>query len=433
MNLKHLKSIILDYHEFIQKLEIVPREYHFEAQANYVLVGLRRSGKSTLLFKRIQELVRQGVGWEQIIYLNFEDERLLEFTKDDFSDILKLKSQWSDKKAYYFFDEIQNISGWERFARRMADTKESVYITGSNAQMLSKEIESRLGGRYLTKQIYPYNFSEYLSARSIEDLKADALTTSQSGRLLSVMDDFIRFGGFPESLIYDDKRSYVESIYQKIFLGDIIARRGIRNVPGLRLLVKKVAETVGQDVSFSKLFNTIRSIGLTISKDIVIDYLSYLEDAFLIFRIHNYTAKFVERETHPKYYFSDNGLLNLFLFEGDSALLENMVALALYQLYPHSLYYLKSAQTGIEIDFYLPDIETAIQVSYRLSETSREREIKSLLKLAETNPLLKRLWLVTHHQAETIEQAGVIIQVIPLDRFLLSLPGILAQSNDEVS
>ena len=121
MNHTLLKSVIYDQHEFIRNFQIVPRNYEFEENGNYVLVGLRRAGKSTLLYKIVLDLVASGVDWDQIIYINFEDERLSEFTVADFNDILSVQSELSDKKGYFFLDEVQNIDGWEKFARRMAD------------------------------------------------------------------------------------------------------------------------------------------------------------------------------------------------------------------------------------------------------------------------------------------------------------------------
>ena len=163
MNHALLKSVIYDQHEFIRNFQIVPRDYEFEENGNYVLVGLRRAGKSTLLYKIVLDLVASGVDWEQIIYINFEDERLSEFTVADFNDLLSVQSEMSDKKGYFFLDEVQNIDGWEKFARRMADAKEHIYITGSNAKMLSREIETTLGGRFFAKHITPYAFGEYLT------------------------------------------------------------------------------------------------------------------------------------------------------------------------------------------------------------------------------------------------------------------------------
>ena len=155
MNHTLLKSVIYDQHEFIRNFQIVPRNYEFEENGNYVLVGLRRAGKSTLLYKIVLDLVASGVDWDQIIYINFEDERLSEFTVADFNDILSVQSELSDKKGYFFLDEVQNIDGWEKFARRMADSKEHIYITGSNARMLSREIETHWAVAFLPNTLPP--------------------------------------------------------------------------------------------------------------------------------------------------------------------------------------------------------------------------------------------------------------------------------------
>jgi predicted AAA+ superfamily ATPase len=423
MDRELLKKIIFDYHNIIRSFVILPREYSFEKNANYVLVGLRRAGKSTMMFSVIQSLVSQGVDWEQIIYINFEDERLIEFSVADFNDILQIQSQLSDKKAYYFFDEIQNVFGWERFARRLADAKEFVYITGSNANMLSSDIESRLGGRYLTKKIYPYSFREYLAARGVDFSENAVLSTRGSGRIRRILSEYMNDGGFPESLLFVDKRNYVENIYQKIMLGDIIARNDVRNVQALRLLVKKIAETVMNDVSYSRLHKAVKAVGTTISKNVLIDYIAYLEEAFLIFKMHNFISAFAARESYPKYYFSDNGLLNLFLYRKESALLENVVAISLYKKYKGQVHYFKSAKTGIDVDFYIPEEGLAVQAAYSIRSDARTREITNLVKFSKSLNDVKRCIIVTFDEEEAIESAkshGVLIEVLPLAKFLLN-------------
>ena len=134
MNHDILKEVIFDQHEIIKKTKILPRDYDFDLNANYVLIGLRRAGKSTLLYKIVKDLVDKGIEWNQIIYINFEDERLAEFSLNDFNDLLSVQAELTDKTGYFFLDEIQNIEGWEKFARRMADSKEHTFITGSNGK-----------------------------------------------------------------------------------------------------------------------------------------------------------------------------------------------------------------------------------------------------------------------------------------------------------
>lgn len=154
MNHDILKRIIFDQHQVIRDSIIVDRDIVLEKEANYVLVGLRRAGKTTMLYKRVQDLIKDGVEWNQIIYINFDDERLLGFNINDFEDILLVAEELSNKKHYFYFDEIQNIDNWEKFAIRLASQGYKVDITGSNAKMLSKEVESKLGGRYISKEIW---------------------------------------------------------------------------------------------------------------------------------------------------------------------------------------------------------------------------------------------------------------------------------------
>lgn len=419
MNSDILKTIIYDQHQIIRDSMIVDREYTFEKNGNYVLTGLRRAGKSTLLYKIAKELVADGVAWNQIIYINFEDERLSEFTLKDFNDILLVASEMSEKKSYFFLDEIQNVEGWESFARRIADAKERVYITGSNAQMLSKDMEARLGGRYFTKYISPYNFREYLTAKEVKYDEAAIRTTKLNGRIRAALGCYFYEGGFPESLMFQAKREYVENIYQKILLGDIVARNSIRNSDAVRILMKKIAETVMHEVSYTKLQNIVNSIGIKVSKDSLINYIGFAEDAYLIFRIQNFVAAFVEKESVPKYYFNDNGLLNLFLTKKDSALLENIVAAMLHRRYPNRLYYFKSAKTGIDVDFYIPENGIVIQVAYTIQGEARIREVGNLIKTAKEWKESERFIIITYEEEELIEENGVKIEVIPLYKFLL--------------
>ena len=417
MNHNLLKTVIYDQHEIIKNFQIVNREYEFDINANYVVIGLRRAGKSTLLYKIVQDLVASGTDWNQIIYINFEDERLSEFSLNDFNDILSVQAEMSDKKGWFFLDEIQNIEGWEKFARRMADSKEHTFITGSNAKMLSAEIESRLGGRYLTKYVTPFNFREFLKAKDIDYPDKTILSTKESGKIKREMQSYFYFGGFPESIEYKNKREYVSSIYQKILLGDIAARNAIRNTNGLRLLMKKIAESVKDEISYSKLHNILKSIGVNISKDAVIDYVSYARESFLIFAIRNYFSKFADKETTPKYYFNDNGLLNLFLNKEEPRLLENLVAVNLWNKYHDNLYYLKGQ--NIDADFFVEETGEVIQVAYSVSNISSDRETRALAEAAKTLKEAKRFIIITYEEEKELTVDGVLIEVIPVWKWLL--------------
>ena len=419
MNHDILKEVIFDQHEIIKKTKIVPRDYDFDLNANYVLIGLRRAGKSTLLYKIVKDLVEKGIEWNQIIYINFEDERLAEFSLNDFNDLLSVQAELSDKIGYFFLDEVQNIEGWEKFARRMADSKEHTFITGSNAKMLSQEIENRLGGRYLTKYITPYNFTEFLTAKQIDFSDKAIFGTKESGKIKREFSEYFYFGGFPETLNYQNKREYVSSIYQKVLLGDIAARNGIRNPNGLQLLMKKIAESVKDEISYSKLHNILKTIGVKISKDIVIDYIGYAKQSFLIFTIKNYFSKFVEKETTPKYYFNDNGLLNLFLNKEEPRLLENLVAINLWNKFKGNVYYLKSQ--NLDVDFFIEETGTAIQVAYSITNISDDRETKSLVEAAKTLKEAKEFVIITYEEEKELNIDGVKIQVIPVWKWMFKI------------
>lgn len=419
MNHTIVKTVIYDQHELIRNFEIVPRDYEFEENGNYVVVGLRRAGKSTLLYKKVLDLIAAGVDWNRIIYINFEDERLSEFTAADFNDLVSVESELSDKKGYYFLDEVQNVAGWEKFARRMADAKEHIYITGSNAKMLSREIESTLGGRFLTKHVTPYSFSEYLDALGVAHDERALLGTKSNGKIRGCCADYLQFGGLPESLQYKAKREYISSVYQKVLLGDIVTRNKIRNDYAVKILIKKVAEAVRNEISYSKLQKTLRAVNVSLAKDTISDYIRCAEDAYLLFHLENYYANLVEKESFPKFYFSDNGILSLFLNGKESVQLENMVAVALARVYPDEVYYLKSAKTGIDIDFYVPSAGLAVQAAYSIAGEAREREIGNLKKLAKSAAQAVRLVIVTYEEEETIYEDGVTIEAIPLYKFLL--------------
>ena len=421
MNHTLLKSVIYDQHEFIRNFQIVPRNYEFEENGNYVLVGLRRAGKSTLLYKIVLDLVASGVDWDQIIYINFEDERLSEFTVADFNDILSVQSELSDKKGYFFLDEVQNIDGWEKFARRMADSKEHIYITGSNARMLSREIETTLGGRFFAKHITPYTFGEYLTACEIPHNEPAMLGTKTNGKIRAACAQYLQSGGLPESLLYKAKREYISGVYQKVLLGDIITRNKIRNDYAVKILVKKIAESVRNEISYSKLQKTLHAVNVSLAKDTIADYIRYAEDAYLLFHLQNYYANLIEKESYPKFYFSDNGILSLFLDRKESVQLENMVAVALARAYPDDVYYLKSAKTNIDIDFYVPSVCLAVQAAYSIEGEARAREVGNLKKLAKNSQEGTRFIIVTYEEEETIQEDGVTIDVMPLYKFLLEL------------
>lgn len=414
-----LQKIIVDRIEIVKRVTLVERDIHIEDKMPVVLTGIRRSGKSYLLYQIMYKLIEQGHTWNEFLYINFEDERLIGFDVSDFNSLLDVFHYMSDKEPILFLDEIQNIQGWEKFARRIADEKRMVYITGSNASVLNKEIEATLGGRYLVKRVYPYNFIEFLRAKAFQWNRRSLSSSKEQGQLLNLFDEYMKYGGFPEVLNLINKRDYLSSIYSKIFLGDVIARYLVGNVKALEVLMKKIAESIRQPISYSRLTNMVKSIGITVSKTTIIQYIDYLKDAYLIYHIDNYSSKIVDRTTNPKYYFIDTGLVNLFLFESDPALLENLVASELVRKYGNENIYFYQ-DNNLEIDFYIPEQSIAIQVCYSMRDSdTRTREIEALKRFNQFKSMKNNIILSYNHKEETIVDEGIEIRVIPVYRWLL--------------
>ncbi len=421
VSIELIKNILLDSSERVQEIEYLPRQLEIESRMPYVFIGVRRCGKSFLLYQRMHELAAAGHGWNEFLYLNFEDERLLGFDVTDFQ--LLLEAHWSLRQSepIFFLDEIQNIDGWEHFARRIADEKRLAYLTGSNAKMLSREIASNLGGRYLSKMVYPYSFYEFLSSHDIRVNEKLLNSTRGRAELSRHFDEYFRFGGFPELSRLTLKRDYLSSIYRKIFLGDIIMRYELSNTKALEVLMKKLAETVRQDISYTRLANIVKSSGIPFGTSTCIQYLEHAKESQLIFSIENIASALVERRTSPKYYFIDNGLLNLFLMDADAALLENMAAIDLVRRYgrENRVFFYKEK---IEVDFYIPEDSLAIQVCYSLEKPETyKREVSALLKIAQRFDC-SRLVILSYSEERVLEENGRKIEVIPLWKWLLTEP-----------
>ena len=203
-----LKAIIVEGQELLSDIKPVERAFKFEAQARYVFVGVRQAGKSFLMYLRAKELIAAGKNPEEFLFINFDDERLLGFEASDFDSILQAYSSLYDGKPILFLDEIQNIEGWEHFARRMANQRYMTYITGSNAKMLSRDIATRLGGRFMEQRVFPYSFREYLRANSIEP-SANWKYGKEKGGIERCLTDYFRWGGFPELTYFSDKRKWL--------------------------------------------------------------------------------------------------------------------------------------------------------------------------------------------------------------------------------
>lgn len=420
MNKDVFRTLIIEGQEELQEVDLYQRPFEFEEEGRYVLVGIRQAGKSYLLYQRARQLIQQGHSVKEMVYINFDDERLLGMTADDFDLILQAYNSMYPDKPILFFDEIQNINGWEHFARRLANQKYRVYITGSNAKMLSRDIATTLGARYLDEKVFPYSFREYMEAQGVS-LGKEWMYGKQRNTIQQMMTTYFRWGGFPELLMYRNKRHWLNGLYEKIILGDVIQRNGIKNEQALRLAIKRLAENVKQPTAYNRLANMVKSTGVSTNTASIIDYIRLAKEACLIFSIDNYASKFVEKETIKKHYFTDNGLLSIFLTNQDTSLLENLCAIALYKKYtsddePRLYYYNKN----LKIDFYIPEEDIAIQASYSLDdEDTKKREIGSLVALHKLHPLKKAI-IITYDEEDVITSNDLTIEVIPIWKWLLS-------------
>ncbi len=409
------RTIISENQEYIGNIPLVERPLELEEYGNYVFVGVRQAGKSYLLYQRVQQLLANGIDLENIVYINFDDERLQGMAVTDFDLILQAYHSMYDGQPIFFFDEIQNVDGWAHFARRLANLKYRVYVTGSNAKMLSRDIETVLGGRYLDINVFPYSFEEYLKAVGVSLTKG-----WQYGRKANELQRHFRtyfdWGGFPELVNFKEKRIWLNSLYNRIFFNDLVVRHKIKNEDALRLCVRRLAECVKQPCSLNRLSNLIKSTGTPCSPSTVMEYVRYLQESCLLISLDNYVSKFVEKETVKKHYFVDNGLLHLFINNPNASLLENLCAITLYKRYGDKLYYYNR---NIEVDFYVPEEGLGVQASYQMSDADTfEREVKALVALHSKYPLTKAM-IITYEDEGEIEQEGLKIEIVPVWKWVV--------------
>lgn len=425
MDKQIIKRIIIEKQNAIPNYKLVHRNMQFGDSVNYVLIGLRRAGKSYMLYQDIQDRIKSKKNKaEDILYINFEDERLMPLKAEELGIILdSYMDLYPDiSNPLVYLDEIQDIDGWEKFARRLADSKYRVMITGSNAKMLSKEIASTLGGRYISREVFPFSFNEYLAYHGITVGRNWEYDQQTKAVVSKAFDSYFYEGGIAESFEQPDKREYINGLYQKILIGDIVERNRIRNTRVFRFLAKKLADSVMQPSSLTRLQHIVKSTGENISMPILKDYLEYMQDAYLFFAVPNLASPLTEQSTIQKRYVADNGILNLFLFQGETKLLENIVAVELNRRYRNTeedtlLYYYNR---NIEIDFCIPTEKLAIQVAYSINdEATYEREIGGIVKFLNSFQEYNGI-VITRDYEKNITVDGKEIQAIPVWKWMLN-------------
>ena len=411
-----IKLLISEYQAYVSQVDLIPRDVELVDGLNYVFVGLRHAGKSYLMFQRISQLIEQGHKKEEILYFNFEDDRIDSLEVKDLDMIKTCYEEMYDSRPIFFLDEIQLVDRWEKFARRLADQKYQVYITGSNAKMLSSEIATTLGGRYMIHEVYPYSLQEYLKASGIDVHEKNALFTFGK-QIVKLANTYFQHGGLPESVGMKEPRPWMSNLFSKIFFGDLVARYKIRNDYALRVMIRKMAESVKQPLSYNRIASIVSSTGKKLSTDAAIDYVGYMTETWLILPYENLYGKLQDKESNRKYYFTDNGLLHLFLVDANTSLLENIVAITLRRKYGDECYFWNSKNA--EVDFVVPEEELAVQVSYSMTDADTfKRETDALIKLHSVQPI-SRMMVVTMEEENIIEKEGLHIDLIPLWKWLL--------------
>lgn len=384
------------------------------------LSGVRRSGKTYHLFKLMAELTRRGIKRSRIVYINFEDERLrvgaqdLDLILESFRELYPTQ-QLSD--CYFFFDEIQEVDGWEKFVGRMyASISTHIYITGSNSTLLSKEIASALRGRTITFEVYPLSFSEYADV-----VLPDRESVSSEGKasLIHCFDRFMHEGGFPELVRQHDDR-LKEKILQEYFhvmvLRDLIERYHISNTAALKYFCKRLVGMSAGMMSVNKIYHELKSQGYRVSKDMVYLFQGYAESIYLNRSVYKYSHSVaVSQSAQKKTYVVDQGLgvaLDYKFSQDKGRQLETAIALELVKQGKQIAY----EQNGFECDFVMiekGEVRSAMQVAFDVSDQkSLKREVKGLV-LACKNHRLTEGMIVTHDHEEYIKQEGIRISVVP--------------------
>jgi hypothetical protein len=423
---EYIKEIIRSFH--INALPTIkPRELSVPTNSGKIvtLCGVRRCGKTYILYQTISELLESGVDKKRIVYINFEDERL-DLSSDELDLVLQAYRELYEldiEECYLFFDEIQNISGWEQFIRRIYDTlSKNIFITGSNAKLLSAEIATSLRGRNISYEVYPLSFSEYLS---FIDFTPDIYNPNHKARLKNAFLEYMKNGGFPETIgmSADIRANTLQGYFDVMIYRDIIERYDEKNSSLLKYFIKRVLSTFTKAISINKIYNELKSSGYKVGKNTLYQYFDYIETIYLGFALRRYDPSMLKSElSEKKTYLIDNGLLLSvsFAFSDDyGKLLENIVFLELKRSGKDIFYY----KDKKECDFVVFDRDRAIeaiQVCYDMSDKdTRDREIAGLLEACKALGLSSGV-IVTMDEDDEFDIEGIHIKLVSVYRYLMN-------------
>lgn len=357
-----LPTLIEEFTEILVRTEnLLPRQAHFPESPDMakVAIGMRRAGKTYFIFQKIHELINAAISLTQILYINFEDERLMPMNQKDMGmlldDFYTLYPENHQKTVYLFLDEVQNIEEWALVIRRFLDSKNvQIYLTGSSSKLLSKEIATQLRGRSLSVEIWPYNFSEYLSAHHIAQLKGP-MGKSSLDKMQQHFLNYLSLGGFPgvQHLNASERLDTLQGYVETVILRDIVERYNVSNIALLRYLIKNLLKNFAAPFSAHKFYQDIKSQGYKISKDTIYNYMNYIEDAYLIFTVPIFHESLRQQQTTPrKIYAIDSGLIqaNTINFSDNyGKFFENLIYLDLRRQNKDIFFY--QTHDGFEIDF----------------------------------------------------------------------------------
>lgn len=397
------------------------------------VIGARRVGKTYLFFNKIKELEKKGIKRAQMIHLNFESPLLNEISYKEVKDIIEL--HWSvfpetiKQKLYLFIDEPQSIDKWELAVREIYDNFNChIFITGSSSKLLSKEIATSLRGRSITNVLLPLSFKEFIYFKNF-NIETDKLSTKSKAQLMNYLEEFLKFGGYPEIVLENDKNEklkIMKDYFDLIIFRDLIERYNIKNTKIIKWLISYLTSSVAKEVSLNKIYLSLKSNGIKLSKNTLYEYFSMLEDSFFIFPIRKFEHSLKkEGFSIPKVYLDDIGFLNLFSIEDYGKRMENIYFLELLREKNTNplidIHYWKTSD-GKEVDFIISKgrkIKSVIQLCYSLSDNkTKEREINSLLACLDYFKLKEGL-VITKDEERIEKINGKTIKIIPLWKALL--------------
>lgn len=415
---EQIKSILIDQSEIfwkqdpgVERTQLSRIEQLVDVPHAVIISGLRRVGKSTLLNQ-----VARKLGRERFYYINFEDDRMIGFQVDDANYLYELMVETFGERKIFIIDEIQNVKGWEHFVRRFMDMGYKFLITGSNASLLSRELGTRLTGRYVPIELYPFTFQEYFTFQGKKIPNLSHLTTTQKATLNNMLVEYLERGGIPDALKYPELQ-FLQTLYDDVLYRDIATRYRIEAVTALRELAFFLVSNSANAVTFNKLK---QQFGLG-SVNTIKSYIDYLENSWLLFTVNLYDYSVKRQQLAPKkVYCIDTGLATEvgFAFSPNRGrLLENLVFLALRRK-TKDVYYLTSPN-GYEIDFFLPEKGLIVQVAEHMKNPeTREREIRSIKDIIDQNRIRQGL-ILAHTNEDPIEVGDKLIEIRSLSEWLV--------------